>query len=104
MLKYILLLVPIFLLTGCFEKVVYVNVPGPTKVVYVKRDLPDLPTKPKNINKVVFKKITFDNKVYYGITRNEAVDLSVTILNKEEYCDKLENIIDSLKDDTNATH
>jgi len=103
MLKYLLLFTITIFLTGCFEKVQYVKVPGPTKVVYVQRELPEIPIKPKSITKVKFKKISFDNKIYYGITRNEAVDLTITIINKEEYCSKLENIIDALKKDTNAT-
>jgi len=99
LLRYIILLTSLFVLTGCFEKVVYVKVPGPTKYVYVKRNLPDLPVKPKKITNVVFKKITFDSNTYYGITKNEAVDLSVSILNNKEYCEKLENIYKLMKDD-----
>jgi hypothetical protein len=98
---YILLISAILLFSGCAGDVVTRTVPGPVRVVYIPQPIPELPSKPKEPKLVNFHKIEFDNNIYYGLTKNEAVDLTVNILNKQEYCKRLEAIINNLKKDRN---
>ena len=98
--KSLYLLVPIALLfNGCCISfmddtcVVVQKVPGPTKIVHEECKL-KLPSKSKIVgDPISFKKLTFGDFTYYGITKNESINLIINTSNKDEYCEKLENIV-----------
>jgi len=68
------------ILTGC-GPVVDRIVPGPTKMVYVRNKITNIPPKPAPIKNVRFKKIIFGKHVYYGVNRNDAINLTIGLLN-----------------------
>lgn len=84
-------------LTGC-SAVTERLVPGPTRVVYVKNKITNIPPKPKPINNVRFKKITFDKHVYYGVSKEDAINLTIGVLNTLEYNEKLLKVIETYND------
>lgn len=89
------------ILTGC-GPVVDRIVPGPTKVVYVHNRISNIPPKPSPIKNVRFKKIIFGNHVYYGVTKNSAINLTIGLLNTIEYNKKLLKVIQTYNDNNSS--
>lgn len=95
----ILIFIP-FLFSGCCISfiddscVIERKVPGPTKIKYEPCKRLDSPKKPERYGEnPSFKKISFNDTVYYGLTKNESIDLIVNKINYKNYCEQLEVII-----------
>lgn len=96
--KFLLMIPIVFLFSGCCFSiindtcVIERKVPV-TKIVYKKCTYSDVPKPPQNRHKVDFKKIEFDDKLFYGLTKEDSINLYMNITDYKDYCNKLENII-----------
>jgi hypothetical protein len=89
-----------FLFSGCCISifndtcVIERKVPGPTKLVYESCEFTNPPKEPVwHGEPVSFKRIEFDNQVYYGVTENEAVTLDINAIKKKSYTESLRTTI-----------
>lgn len=92
MIKYLLTIPIMFMFSGCCFSifndtcVIERDVPGPTKFVYKKCELSEVPKEPEWYgNPVSFKEIKFDDVVYYGVTEDEAITLDINMVNSRTY-------------------
>jgi len=95
MFKYLIAISLMFLFNGCsghcislFDDtcVIEREVPGPTKLVYESCKMDNIPDEPVwKPTPISFKRITFDDQLFYGITEDEAVTLDVNMIRDRAY-------------------
>lgn len=103
MFKYLLILPAVFLFSGCANHcisffddtcVITRDVPGPTQLVYEECKMDDIPDAPVwKGDPVSFKRITFDDQLFYGITEDEAVTIDVNMIRDRAYKKTLRSTI-----------